>query len=618
MNKGESLALVYEFSHIPKTLEYLKAHPGARVVCLDFWVERELQNRNVPFVSLKELAISERTEEEWWVLAQDIAREWYRLPALQFFEHDGIRIAEAMEPMMEAYLSKLFYYVRVATALKEKYPEADVSIPTPLVGDTSSAGPLSFFEQWAVVDAFRMVGMGGATGAHRTAPRKHAFTRALLKSLLIRAYNAVVGLMPRRSLKIFASEYWSHIAPCIEQMADTELILMESSELKKIPWRQILKHRIRIRHPADATSNVIQKTATAESEKFAEQWQTAKRDVVQYLSAARSDINWSPVLEACEYLVTYSARVIADSDALRLIMREEKPDVVLQRASIGGRQHHFFLMARIAKQLGIPSVELQHAGAYIDPRSVHSRIETGVLAGYGEYTRAAYVKIGYDPARIVPIGSPRFDRCITAGAEASGEGKAIVRQLGLDPNRPILFVAVPASDDFLGAAVFDSFAIGELFEAVRAIQKTPPGMQVLFKFRDYTHVGAARAYLRELFPADMAIAGNEDLFSLLSACDIAVCSNSTVIYEALLAQKPLVLYPWKRFDTYHADMYSPSALLARDAGELGVFIDRIRTDPTYQRACIDRGRQFLEKYSFDGHSSERTEVLVRKKLLRPL
>lgn len=612
MGKKE-LVVIYELKQLPEVLAYLGAHPGARIVCLNFWIGRELRKRGVSFIALREFLDVESTEEEWWLLAQDIAREWYRLPAMKFFEYKGIRIGEALEPMMEAYLSKLFYYVRIYMALKDAYPEARFYIPAPLVQDAPTVGPLIFLERWTVVDAARMAGLGNVVQKKHVIPSKHMFPRTAWKSLLVRVYNAIIDFAPRRGLKIYTSEYWSHIAPIITQMDDAELVLMESSELKNISWRQIFKHRIRIRHPAEATNESMKRAAIKRSVEFMGQWKAAGRAVNQFLIAEREGLDWSPVLEACEYLITYSSRVIADVDALRGILRDEKPYIILQRASIGGRQHHFFLMARVAAQLNIPSIELQHAGAYIDPRSVHSRIETDYLATYGTYTNSWYKRIGYAYERLIPIGSPRFDRAALPSEQMLDKGRKLFERLGLNLERPVLLVAVPFSDATISPTTLDSYELATFFKDIRTAQEHVLGLQILFKFRDYTHVGATRKYLQELFPADSAIAGNEDLFALLCASDAAVSGNSTVIYEALLAQKPLVLYPWKRFDTHHTQMYASAATLARSADELRTMTARIFEDPAYRDILLAQGRRFLEGYSFDGRSAERMRTLLQKK-----
>lgn len=608
----KEICIIYDSSHIDEV--HARANlTGATIVCLDFWVGRELKKRNISFISLPDLKIPEDTEEEWWVLAQDVAREWYRLSSMEFFEYDGIRIGEALEPILELYLSRLFYYVRIYAALKGEYPDASFYIPVPIVNDVSAGAGLIYFERWAVIDAARMAGLETIVLSERAVPpQKHLFPRTVWKSFLVRAYNAIVGLAPRRSLKIYASEYWSHIGSVIMQMDDAELVLMEVSELKHISWRQIIKHRIRIKHPADATSGQMKRKAMAGAEEYMKQWGTVKKDVAQYLSGMRPELDWSPVLEACEYFITYSPRVIADIDALHRIMEEEKPNVVLQLASVGGRRHHFFLMAHIAAQLKISSIELQHAGAYIDPRSAYSRIETDYLATYGSYTNSWYERIGYSHERLVSIGSPRFDRCLNGRSGALEKGKLLFKQFGLDTTRPTVLVAVPFSSANLFA--LDSWQLAAFFEAIYTAKSKIPGLQVLFKFRGYSHVGVAREYLQELFPADMAIAGNEDLFALLCASDSVVCGNSTVLYEAMLAQKPLVFFSWKKFDTYHAQAYAPAAPFAYAAEDLSTILQNIFNDTAYRNELLAQGQQFLKGYSFDGKSVERMISFLSGKL----
>ena len=608
MNKINEVCIAYNLRHIDEICA--RATLNTAIVSLDFLVGRELQTRGVSFISSRDLLSDEVTEEGWWLLAQNVAREWYRLPAMKFFEHNGIRIAEALEPIMEGYLSRLFFYVRIYTVLKKEYPNAVFYIPLPVVNDASTAGCLISFERWAVIDAARIAGLQSAiVGERAAAPKGHLFPRTVWKSLLVHAYNALVGLAPRRKLKVFASEYWSHIAPIMAQMDDTELVLMEVSELKHIPWRQILKHRIRIRHPADAIQGSMKLAAFARSGEFMEQWETAKKEVVAYLSSVRAELDWSPVLEACEYLITYSPRVITDIDALRRIMEEEKPDIILQLASVGGRRHHFLLMARISAQLKIPSVELQHGVAYLDPRSIYSRIETDHLASYGTDVNRWHERIGNARSRLIAVGSPRFDRCINARTQALEKGKQLFQKLGLDTKRPVLLAAVPEFD--VSVFWFDSYQFADFFEAVHTAQSKVPGLQVLFKCRNQRYIDATKGHFKGLLPADSVVVGNKDLFALLSASDAVVCGNSTVLYEAVLAKNPLVLYPWKVFDTYNARIYAQVIPLVHKEEELVEVLAHIFKDVLYREELLTRQKQFLTGYSFDGRSSERIVAFLR-------
>lgn len=601
------LFIAYESEHINEARS--RAEAGATIIVLNFLVERELKERSILHVSLRDIIDMRAEEGDWSILSHEVAREWYRIPAMSFFVYEDIRIAEAPEPVMQAYLARLFYYVLIYTALKKKYPDAQVRIPNPSsLGDSAAAVCLAPFVQWAVIDAARMAGLRYSVQGFRTVP-VYVPPKLSWKWLVLRAYNLLVGLVPRRGFKIYASEYWTHLMPVVPYLQDTEIMLLESRRFANIPWRQILTHRIRIFHSHDVSSRAEQRDIMRVSEEFANQWKIAKKEVTEYLASLRDDLDWTPVVEACEYLIAYAPRVIADIKTLRRIMQKEKPDLVLQMASVGGPEHYFFLMAQVARQLRIPSLELEHATATIDPRSVYCRIETDYLATYGEDVNRWHERIGHAPERLVAVGSPRFDRYVNERPQGVERGKRMLTELGLDATRPVLFASIPFSDMYVGTP--DSYQLAEFFETIRMVQGKTPGLQILFKFRSRSHIGTMRNYLQELFPADVAMSADEDIFALLCASDAAVCNNSTVLYQAVLSGKPLVLYPWKAFDSYHAQVYAQEIPLFYDAWEVIDSLVRIFSEASYREELLARQRQFLKRYSFDGKSSERVAALLR-------
>lgn len=605
-NTVKKIFIAYHVGHVYEAC--LQAELGMTVVCLDFLLERELKKKNIPCISLRDLAIPETADGEWWVLTHDIPREWYRLPAMKFFQYEGIAIAEAVEPILQEYLCRLFYYVRVYTALKKTYSGSRLHIPTPVSKDASNIYWLASFMPWAVVDAARMVGLESSANGEREVVEVYSFPRVSWRFLILRVYNMIISCVPHRGFKLYTSEYWTHFSPIVPYLKDAELMLMESRKLLDISWRNILKHRIRIMRTQDVVSFLEERRVRNIAEQFKNEWKNAKKEVSAYFAGVREGLDWSPVLEACESLIVYSPRVIADIRTLQRIMKKEKPDVVLQMASVGGPQHYFFLMARIAAQFKIPSLELQHAGATIDPRSVFSRIETDYLATYGKSVNLWHERIGHASNRLISVGSPRFDRYVNEYAQGVKNGKKLFADLGLDLARPVLFVVVPFSDTFVTA--LDSYQLADFFEMIYGAQKKNPGLQVLFKCRSDRDVDVIRAYIQELFQYDSAMAGSEDIFSLLCASDVVTCNNSTVIYQAVLAQKPLILCSWKSFDTYHARMYAHAGPIVRTKEEFTHVLTRIIADVSYRDRLLKYQEYFLQGYSFDGKSSERVAELL--------
>lgn len=606
--KQGTLLILYEQSHVNL------ATPGPRIACLNFWLERELASRSIDCLSLGDHPPVETKVAELVDGVRMAAREWYRLPQMQFFTHKDIPLGEAFEPMLEAYLQRLAYWRYALARILDAAPGiSELVIPRSSTSVFATAGPLALFEVRSAMDAARSLAAERgltfrALGDAPPPPSRSSCPRSYMREFTVALYNFFIGFAPTRPLKIFASEYWRNIVPFIESMDDVELVLVERSEFHNIPWRQLWRHRIRFIHPRAIGQHSSRSAARTAAERFRAAWPSARQALEKWEGWGRADIPWTILAPVLTHLVeVYAERIVADIEGLEHIMTSEKSNKVLLRASIGERQTHFFLAARIARRLGIPSVEQQHAGAYIDPRSVLSRLETDYLASYGPYEREWYERNGYAPERIAPIGSPRFDRLILKHDEACARGKRLFQEAGLNPGRPVLLAAVP--EEGVGPGV-DSYKLADFFRVVATLRDRVPTLQIVFKFRPGHTAQAPRTFIRELIP-DAVCMAKEDLYSLICASDMAVSGNSTVIYETLIAGKPLLLYPWREDDSHHAELYRPAAPILYNGAEFAQAVHHVLSDDAYRSGLINRGEVFLKGYVFDGKAAERMMALLR-------
>lgn len=600
--------IAYELEHLKEAVEQAKS--GKEIICLNFLLECECEKRGIPFTPLRKFVDSETGEEEWWILSHSISREWYRLPDMNFLEYGGIRLAEAPEPIMQAYLAKIFYFLRIFLFLKSAYPNTYFLIPSPTIKRAEMIEFLGALQPLAVLDAARMAKLIRGSEYKDILPRKYTFIPISWKSYIIPLYNFLIGLLPQNTFKVYISGYWPHAEHLVTFMRDTDIILLETKKLFDIPWKQRWKNRIRVFYSHRPISNKEEYRVRQITLEFVKKWENSKNKVLDYLGNIRKDLDWNPVLEACEHFMMYAPRMIADINILRKIMEKERPDIVLQMASVGGPHHYFFLMARMAKQFNIPSVELQHATVTIDPRSVFCRIETDYLFTYGEIINSWHRRIGNGHKNLISVGSPRFDQYINNLSIGIKKGKELMLKMGLDIKRPILFVAVPFSETY--ASAIDSYQLIDFFETIHKVQEKTPDLQILFKCRGPKWISVTKEYLNKLFTLDWVITGDEDIFPILCASDAVICNNSTIIYQAVLAKKPLVLHPWKHFDSYHAKIYAPHIPLIYSSIEAIEILHRIFTDPSYCDELLAKQEEFLSEYSFDGKSSERVAELLKK------
>ncbi len=595
------------------------------VIALDFWAQEELRARGVPHEPFDRYQGSAEALEQVLSNAESFARLWYRIPEMTFFRHGEVRIGEALEPPLRIYLQRVLRFAHHVEAVVEAHPHvAEIIIPEGGRRISYGAGPLAFFEARALTDAVRFViarrgmhtrviGQGASVP-----PSTVLHERITWRHRALRVLNALVRWsVPTRQIKIFASEYWSHIAPLLKHMPDAELVLMDRSEFKNIPWSAILSHRIRFVHPLDVMTDDMRAAAAEEAKQYVAAYQRAMpaiRVVVRHVSP---NLDWWPLVEdaARDLVRTYAVRVIAEALAMERIIRTEKSNRVVLRASHSGRQPHFFVATRVAYALNVPSIELQHAIEIVDPRTVRSRIEAAYLAAYGRGTQEMMrAQLGIAPERVRPIGSPRFDAYLQNLALSQAERVAHIRRFGLDPEKMIVVVAFPTEGPNSLYMDFYPHECAAYIRELRALYDAVPDIQLILKFRPGSMTTLYQRFISEVFPDGGIACVDGDAFPVLRLADVVMVGNSTMMFEALIAEKALVLYPVKAYDTYFRARFKDAGV---GAASYAALVDAMRAlvQPVHRQEVAERGKEFLRReYAFDGHSSERLAAFLREDL----
>ncbi len=624
----KTFVVLYTLKQIDEMQSYLEKEniplSACTIIPLEFEIEHALRERNIPYESLLKYVPIEEDFGDVLDSARSSAKRFHEHPAMRFYAYQGINIGEVFEPMIDLYLEYLGRYTAIFKRIAEIGEVKKLIIPHTTMRPTFKVAALVPFEFRAPVDAAILVGKQkgfevqtiGTPLNFVPISKKQRITRCF-GILALAFYNACIRLCIRpRPLKLYASEYWFHIESFIEKMDDVELVFMERKEIRNIPWRQLLKHRIRFLHSTDVVDANIMSTISQSVLAFAKQWHAVKNEVREIFDIVPGIDAWPAIERALTFLIeTQTQRALVDIEGLRRIMQKERPDKVLLRASVGGAAHHFYIATQVAHQLGIPSIEVQHAGAVVDPRSAHSHLTASYLAAYGPLTRDVYHKNhGYARERIRPIGSPRFDHYVHEHDTLAQNRIECLIGLGLDHARPTVFVAVP----FPGAypLLFSSYQVADFFNTFRNIQKKMPELQFIFKFRLGSFSPFYRDDIHNLFTdGGVVVTDTKDFLSLIVASDIACTGSSTLMYEIMLGERPMILFPWQKWDTYTLGVYSRAASVAFDVKELLAFLRQLLNKDEAEKA-VKRQNNFLsENYSFDGHAPERMASLLREKLL---
>ncbi len=636
----KKLIVIYEPEQVESIISYIqKIQEPYHIIALNFWAERLLSARDITFEPLEKYALSEEEKDRLFGVATTFAREWYRLPELSFFEYKGVPIGESAEPEIDSYIEKALYFLYIFKKILEKNPDEELVVPYAEGRTASNKASLAWFEARVSIAVAQFL---GNLFGHAVLPIGVKFERKEIPSvnqyiswrhIALKTLNWFVAHAVRpRPIKIFASEYWRNIAPVLEKMDDAELVLMDRSEIKNIPWRYIFSRRIRFIHPTDVLTPKIRTFAAAVTHDFSLKWSSAVPALENLVKKISPDINWWPLVEegikSC--LGVYAQGVVESAQCIEHLLLLEKSNRVLLRGSFAGRQPHFFVAACISRTLGTPSIEIQHAAEVLDPRSVVSRFATSYIAGYGELTKKGFIRNHtYAPERIRIVGSHRFDHLVSTPPLSKDERDKKIQDLGLDPTRPIVLSAVQAENYMLVFCPwsFNSYDMASYLQSMATLKKTLPDIQLILKFRWPEHWLTRfpqyyKDYINELFPkGDVVLIHAEiPMVDVIRICDIAMSGNSTVLLEVMVAKKSLVFFPWKENDTYTLESFEGlgKPIYLKQHEELINEMKSLLASASLRAERVRIQDNFLAKnYSFDGHATERMVALLRENL-RPL
>lgn len=610
---SKELLLVYE----PAQAARVEPRANQTVVALDYEVELDLVKRGIPFVSLATVAPSPRGDRDVLEHTRMLARRWYTSPEMRFFQYDGIKLGEQHEVVVLYYIQSVVYWTAVLERVLEAHPDARlVSVFETHTFVPPTADPTAAFKEGAVVAVAELLAKRrGLTFVVIPAPaiskglgQAGVWMIALSQRIawaLSFVWNASMSLRRPRPIRLFATDPWARLEPFIGGMQDVELFMSRRQEMRTMLPGAAWRTRARFNHRLDFVDAKTRRLARACAKDIARQWDGLGEPAVAKECTYNGIVYWPVVRQALDAIV----RVHAE-DAIATIMSTQKlfahyrVNCVLLFASTKGYNN---LVARVAERMDIPSIELQHALVNNEKTLVHCRLNSRYLASYGPLINRMYESWGIAPERLIAVGSPRFDRYAAAPAEV----ESLRQRLGVAS--PTVLHIVPQIYLTLEYGNYTSYEVQEAAEALAQAQK-----RLSFNVLLRPKLGLRQHYYereetRRTFSGKAQLVLHEDLHDLLALSDIVVTGTSTVVLEAMLAHKPVLLYVPNRLDEDFSAFWEAGAVaLARTPEELLARLQELM-DPAIQAETVKRADDFVQKsFLLDGRSAGRVAALVRR------
>ncbi len=254
-----------------------------------------------------------------------------------------------------------------------------------------------------------------------------------------------------------------------------------------------------------------------------------------------------------------------------------------------------------AKKFGVPVISMQCA-------SVEDLIYLGLVSADrvtvdGEYWKNILINRGMLSYKILVTGQPRFDIVFKNMDYYKREKRrSLFNKLGIDKKKKlIVFVGNPITPSM---GLFE-FEYRESIRMVYRAVKNEKGVQLLIKmhpfecnFRIYTEIA------KEMGLCGISIVNDIDKWELLFACDVLITHASTMGYDAIIVDKPVISL--QNLNKYGLGILSDDMWNLKESGalvcinnslELKKAIENILFDSAFASRLKKNRKRYMETHS---------------------
>jgi len=305
---------------------------------------------------------------------------------------------------------------------------------------------------------------------------------------------------------------------------------------------------------------------------------------------------------------------LIDYVSVKALLTHEQPNVVIYPCEGGDLAYMFY---KLSADRRIPSVGIQHGTMSYSPLTVHAKEEMCAgkpqclprptkLLVYGPYYRDYLVQHGdYPKDELAVIGNLRFDHFVNARKLSK---KAMAEKYNLDATKPVVMYLtqiLPSPEESVQIT-------REVFKAVKELD-----LPLIVKQHPGEASDAIYHALAKEYGLQPLITKTASTLELLTASDVLIGAESTLDYEAMMLDKPVIVINFGG---------RPDSLpFVREHAAIGVYVPE-DTLPALKKTLFDaKAKASLEEgmrelieahcYKIDGKAAERA-VHVVKELLK--
>jgi len=222
----------------------------------------------------------------------------------------------------------------------------------------------------------------------------------------------------------------------------------------------------------------------------------------------------------------------------------------------------------------------------------------------GNYFKNVLIKYGlYPPNSVLVTGHSKYD--IIVYSDELYKKERIYKKLNIDPNKKlIVFISQP----YLWTTGLNEIIYRNFFQAIKDFHN----IQTVIKLHPNEYTKSLHKRIANQFGVNVILVKNINLFELLNACDIMMTVASTVAFEAMVLNKPVIFVNPKHEEIGLPFETGSAVLVANNSNEILSSINKIFSDKKIRKKLDSYRKKVIYDYAYkiDGQASDRIIKII--------
>ncbi|MFG0411959.1 hypothetical protein [Pseudomonas sp. FYR_11] len=276
------------------------------------------------------------------------------------------------------------------------------------------------------------------------------------------------------------------------------------------------------------------------------------------------------------------------------------------------------IISSVADELQIPTILVPHESVFVDRNKYYWDVASSasvpkadLILGWGDLQKQIFVERGYPQERFITVGAPKFDSHVTYRAQLSKSQFSKIFGLSAE-RKTILFASQPLDSQLdkkqaqlsQRAAILDLYKYCIKFDHQLLIRLPPNKADILTA--DFRRELAASEYVAVDDGSCYLVSPEEAIYH----CDLTTSINSTMLFEALLLNRPALSLKYVEFDQIWEKAGIPSV---PDSEGLEEALNKLlHSSFTPSPDGMTWAAEMFGIGEFDGNSAARIKNVLRK------